>query len=107
MKLQLKPFNLKDLSEPGIADKLNVYLDEIREAVMSRLDFQQSFVVRSASVAGDEFRIVHSLGYIPNNFVIVSKSGAGEIYPSGKAWTSTTAFFKCTTAGLIVKVAIW
>lgn len=107
MKLPLKPFIIKDFSEPGIADKINTYLDEIREAVMSRIDYQQSFVVRSAKVAGDEFKLLHNLGYIPNNFVIVSKSGAGEFYPSGSAWTTTAAYFRCTTSGLIAKVAIW
>lgn len=107
MKLPLKPFTIKDFSEPGIADRINTYLDEIREAVMSRLDFQQSFTIHAAKVAGNEFRILHNLGYIPNNFLIISKNGAGEFYPSGSAWTTTAAYFKCTTASIIARVVIW
>jgi len=107
MKLSPRSFNIKEFDEPGMAEKLNNYLDEIREAVMTRIDYQQAFIIQSAQVVGDEFRVVHNLGYIPNNFVILSKSGAGEIYPSGGAWTPTAAFFKCTTAGLIMRIAIW
>lgn len=107
MKLDRRSFEIRDFNEPNLGHLLNIYLDKIREAIESKIDSQQSFVVKSPPVAGNEFRVFHDLGYIPNNFLIVSRSGAGEIYPSGTAWTQTLAFFKCTTVKLALKVAIW
>lgn len=107
MKLSRRNFLVEDLSEPDIAGRMNQYFDDIQRSVETRIDKDQAFVVTSPPVAGDEFRVAHNLGYIPNNFLIISRSGAGDIYPSGRAWTDTTAFLKCTTAELNMRVLIW
>lgn len=107
MKLLRRNFTVNDLQNPDVPGRVDQYLDLIQSAVDGRIDKDQAFITTSPATAGDEFRITHNLGFIPNNFLVVSKSGAGEIYPSGTAWTESTAFLKCTTASLSMRVLIW
>lgn len=48
--------------------------------------------------ANTAFSIAHGLGRVPITF-IGDLDQPGIIYRSGTAWTATTAYFKCNSAG--------
>jgi hypothetical protein len=54
-----------------------------------------------------EFAVSHGLNRVPVGFHVVTKSGAGDVYQSTTAWTSTQIFLKCTTTGINVSLFIF
>ena len=48
-------------------------------------------------VANTEFAVAHSLGRVPITLAGWDTDNGGVIYRSTTAWTSTTAYFKCTS----------
>lgn len=73
--------------------------------------FGQWVIKSDTGTANVEFSVTHSLssetiGIIPANYLVTSISKAGVVYkdPAGTAWTTTTAYFKCSTANTAVNI---
>ena len=50
--------------------------------------------------------VTHSLGYIPNGYIVISNGNGGVVY-SGGAATATAIPLKCTTASNAVTLMIF
>ena len=59
-------------------------------------------VVADTGVADTEFSVTHTLGVAPVGFLVTNIDAGGVVYDSGTAWTSTTAYFKCSAANAAV-----
>lgn len=103
-----KPFLLKRFQDADdVAALLDQYLDEIKDNINSRIDFDNSFSTKSSPTADAVFKIIHNLGYIPHRFLVVGQNGPGTVYRSKSAWTDTVAYFQCTSSNLEVEILIW
>lgn len=45
-----------------------------------------------------EFSVSHTIGAVPIGFLVTNINKGGVIYAGSTAWTSTTAYFKCSVA---------
>lgn len=107
MKLPKRNFTLNDFGELSVPGRADHYLDDIKDAINSRIDSDVAVVVKTPSTVGNEFRVLHKLGYVPIYFLLIYKTGAVDVYPSGTAWTNDFAFFKATVADITVKILVW
>jgi len=89
------------------ADRVNIYFDELRDAVQTKLDTDNVFNITTPPTVNQEFRVVHNLGYIPFRFIQTSQNGPGQLYRSGQAWNKNVAFFKHEGSSIEVGVIIW
>ena len=55
-------------------------------------------IVSDTGLVDTEFTVAHTLGVIPTTFLVMDINKGGVVYDSGTAWTSTTAYFKCSVA---------
>ena len=51
-----------------------------------------------------EDTIAHTIGAIPQGYIVVSQSLAGSLYLGTTAWTATNVYFRCSVASVAVKV---
>lgn len=92
----------------------NITNGQIRFGTASNLKrgeniFGQWAKVADTGTANTEFAVTHSLstesiGIVPANYLVTSINKGGVVYLSGTTWTTTTAYFKCTTANTAVTI---
>ena len=108
MKLDRKPFTLETFQgEDDNAGRLDINLDEMREAINDRVDSSVVHEVITPPTADTEFMILHDLGVEPTRFLMVSTDKAGHLYRSDQRWTDKSTFFKFSAALANVKVILW
>jgi len=109
MDLTKKQFTLTKFTEEEetAAQDLDLYLDNVLDSVNSKVDKDRTFPGLSPPAADDEFPIVHSLGFVPSRYLLVSADKAGQLYRSARQWTTETAYFKHSTASVAVEVILW
>lgn len=61
-------------------------------------------VVADSGTANTEFSVSHNLGVIPIGFLVTLINKGGVVYTSGTTWTTSTVYFKCTTANTALTV---
>jgi hypothetical protein len=61
-------------------------------------------VVTDTGAANTQFTVTHTLGATPLGYIVMGIDKAGVVYESGTAWTSTSAYFKCSEANAEVKL---
>jgi len=51
-----------------------------------------------------EFEVKHTLGVVPQGWIVVSKDKAGDLYSGTSTNTSTSIYFKCSVGSVTYKV---
>ena len=51
-----------------------------------------------------EFSVTHTVGAVPQGFLVTNINAGGVIYDSGTAWTDTTIHLKCSAANAAVTI---
>ena len=102
-----KLFLLKSFREEEVAGPMDQYLDEIKQHVNTRIDYEKSFTTHTPRVLSKEFKIQHGLGYVPHRFLLVGQNADGIVYRSKKAWTTTTSYFRSNVADMEIEILIW
>jgi uncharacterized membrane protein YgcG len=102
-----KPFLLKDFKDDNLAGALDQHLDEIKQHTNTRIDYDKSYSVETPATPGQEFKVVHKLGYIPHRFLVIGQNALGTIYRSTGAWTDQAAYFKSDAVGMEAEILIW
>ena len=59
-------------------------------------------VIADTGAAETEFAVPHSLASTPIGFTVMKRDKPSQIYDSGTAWTSSNAYFKCTSASAAI-----
>lgn len=59
-------------------------------------------IIADTGVADTEFSVTHTIGAIPQGFLVTNIDKGGVVYDSGTAWTSTTIYLKCSVANAAV-----
>lgn len=49
----------------------------------------------------------HQLGRVPNGYIPMAKSIAGDIYDGSVAWTKDTITLRCTSTGGAMQLFLW
>lgn len=76
------------------------------------LNFDDNFESKSVTYtsngsANTEDAVAHTLGKIPEGFIVVNRDKGGILYASGTAWTSTAIYLKCTTTSMASTVLVF
>lgn len=64
-------------------------------------------IFTSDASADTEFSVTHSLGVVPQGYIIIGQDKAGSLYQlddTGTAWTSTTIYFKSSGTSVTYEV---
>ena len=117
----------KRINSPDTADltketpELMRYLKNLNESLMKysikvgdifnkgiRVEDNINGIIQTVTfnVANNEYEISHGLKRVPNGFIILNKSKASDVYDSGTAWTLSSIYLKCDTAGAVVKLIV-
>jgi len=108
MDLRDKPFRLVD--HPDIAEvagDLDTYLDDAKDVLNSKISSDTVYSTLTPDIADVEFQIIHGLGRIPTKYILVGTDKAGQLYKGPRAWDTSAAFFKFSSAFANVEVLIW
>ena len=60
------------------------------------------FQVVTTSTADTEFTVNHTLGAVPIGYLVLKTNKGGVVYDSGKAWTKTSIYLKCSAASATI-----
>lgn len=59
-------------------------------------------VIADTGSADTEFSVSHTVGSVPQGFLVTNIDAGGVVYDSGTAWTDTTIYLKCSAANAAV-----
>lgn len=51
-----------------------------------------------------EDAVPHNLGSVPVGYIVVRQNKSASLYDSGKTWTSSNLYLKCSTASTLVTI---
>ena len=82
---------------------------QLFECLRGRVRFGENisgeFITYTSNGSADtEDTVAHTIGSIPQGFIVVNIDKAGIVYDSGTAWTSTNLYLKCNTTSATVKL---
>ena len=105
--LKRRGFRITSQMTEATAGQLNDYLDAVQLGVNQSVDKSKTYDAVTPPAANTEFRVVHNLGFIPDNYLVTSINKAAHIYRSSKAWNKEAIFLKCDQVSTEVTILIW
>lgn len=66
-----------------------------------------SSVSFTTGTAGSESVIAHTLGKVPNRWIITSKDKSADIYPTATAFNASNVFFQSDTNTVTATALLW
>lgn len=61
----------------------------------------------SSGTPDAENTVAHTLGKIPDGYLICSQDKAGSLYKGASAWTSSNIYLKCNVASVVYTIIIF
>lgn len=61
----------------------------------------------SSATPDDSNTVNHTLGKIPNGYIVYYQNKAGSLYDGGTTWTTTNIYLKCNVASVAYKIIIF
>lgn len=103
MKLKV-PTQFNNLAEWVKAARfVDIVLDQITALVNGRLTFSDNFLQQTTSVtfsaANTDTTVPHSLGFLPNGYIVVGRSANMVIYDGATANTTTNLYLRSSATG--------
>lgn len=91
--------NLKDIEQ--LKRFVSIALNEFKDIVNGNLTFGENIKTKLLNVtfSGVEASVSHGLGFVPNGYIIVGKSGDFNVYNGTTAWTTTNLFLLASGNG--------
>lgn len=86
-------------------------LYDMIETILRR-EWSDVVEVSTPATAGSVFVVQHGLGKVPSQYIVTYKSGACDVYDAYQGqmstpnyrWTNTSAFFKATAGGVVLRL---